>query len=162
MNLKITVLKNFHPFYHFLPYSDSIFICSDNPDRFVNDLSEFIFQSLNLTSHFYFKPQDPNNPQEVNITNFKFENNKLVLEQLKENWWLTLFNGVISFGDISVIEQHSTFGNHFDKRKNLMGKALVESVNIGEKLNFHGARILCSEEFYNSLSKDIQKDILLK
>src|ERR1022692_3597494 len=65
-------------FKHFLPFSDSIFIVSESPDKFAQQLSNFLIACLSLVERAY---DNPAKPEVVEITNITTG------EKRSENWY---------------------------------------------------------------------------
>ena len=55
---KLAKRKSTESFKDFLPFSDSIFITSDDCSDFLLQLGEFLYRSFHLTAHFYANPEN--------------------------------------------------------------------------------------------------------
>lgn len=153
-------MQDFSSFLHFLPFSDSIFICSQHPDSFVQDLAKFIFRSFNLTSYTYEYPEDKKRPEETEIVDINWS--EATIKHVKKNWYPAIFRGGIDFGNVTVFSQPSTFYHKMKMQDNLVGASVTSAVRLEELHGFHGARMLCSNIFAQKLSSEIQLKYLNK
>lgn len=129
-------------FNHFLPFSDSVFILSDETNFFLKQLGSFVLHCFTFTSNQYQKTADPSNPTKVV---YEFGHNTII----EENWYPTLFRGGISFGEAIPIELMGIVNNNPQKIANLAGKAVVKAVGLESKIK--GPRIVFEKELYDKL-----------
>lgn len=129
-------------FNHFLPFSDSVFISSDNPNLFLKQLGSFILRCFTFTSRQYQNPEDPSNPTKVI---HKFRDNTT----LEQTWYPTLFRGGIAFGEAIPIELMGIVNNRPQKISNLAGKAVVKAVGLESKIK--GPRIVFEKDLFDRL-----------
>lgn len=130
-----------------LPFSDSIFITSTNPDKFVKQISHFISHSFLINSNQYSYPENPSKPLEIEIPEVRLTS----ISTIKENRYPVLFRGGISFGDVADMKVNAIVNNKIYQQTNLTGKALVESVYL-EKSG-KGPRIFCNKNFVDQLNQ---------
>jgi hypothetical protein len=129
-------------FNHFLPFSDSVFISSDEKDLFLKQLGAFVLHCFTFTSRQYQNPEDPSNPTKVV---HKFKDNTI----LEETWYPTLFRGGIALGEAIPIELMGIVKNKPQKIANLAGKAVVRAVGLESKIK--GPRIVFEKDLYDKL-----------
>jgi hypothetical protein len=136
--------SSINSFNNFLPFSDSIFVSSDNPNLFLKQLGSFVLHCFTFTSRPLQNPDDPSNPTKII---HKFKDNTT----LEENWYPTLFRGGIAFGEVIPIELMGIVKSQPQKIGNLAGKAVVRAVGLESKIK--GPRIVFEEELYNKLDE---------
>ena len=132
-------------FNYFLPFSDSVFISSDDPNLFLKQLGTFVLHCFIFTSKQYQNPEDPSNPTKVV---HKFKDNTI----LEENWYPTLFRGGIALGEAIPIELMGIVKNKPQKISNLAGKAVIRAVGLESKIK--GPRIVFEKDFFDKLDED--------
>lgn len=135
--------RSINSFKHFLPFSDSIFITSDDPNLFLKQLSFFVLNCFRFTSKQYENPDDASNP--IKVSNIFNENLP------EENWYPTLFRGGIAFGEVKPIELLGIVNGSPQIIANLAGKAVVKAVNHESKVK--GPRIVFEKDLFNELDK---------
>lgn len=131
-----------------LPFSDSIFITSTDPDKFVKQVSHLLSHSFIINSHQYTYPDNPANPLETTIAQVSTSGTT----RIKVNRYPVLFRGGVSFGDVANMTVNSIINNAIYPLANLTGKALVEAVYL-EKAG-KGPRIFCNKNFVDQLTQD--------
>ena len=129
-------------FNHFLPFSDSVFISSDEKDLFLKQLGSFVLHCFTFTSRQYQNPEDPSDPTKVV---HKFKDNTI----FEETWYPTLFRGGIALGEAFPIELLGIVKNKPQKTANLAGKAVVRAVGLESKVK--GPRIVFEKDLYDKL-----------
>jgi len=134
-------------FNHFLPFSDSVFISSDNPNLFLKQLGSFVLNCFMFTSSQYQHPNDPSNPTKVII-------NLTDNTTLEETWYPTLFRGGIAIGEVIPIELMGIVKNSPQKIVNLTGKAVVSAVGLESKIK--GPRIVFEKDLFDKLDEQTQ------
>jgi hypothetical protein len=130
-----------------LPFSDSIFITSTDPDKFVKQVSHLLSHSFLINSHQYSYPDNPSNPLETTISEVGLTETR----KIKANRYPVLFRGGVSYGNVADMKVNSIVNNQIYPLTNLTGKALVESVYL-EKAG-KGPRIFCNKCFVDQLSQ---------
>jgi len=141
-------------FEFFLPFSDSIFIVSDDADKFIKQISDFLVRCFKIKSHVYINPINENDPTEVNE---KIINRYGVTSQ-KANWYPLIFRGGVSYGEVEPLELNSIINSQIGTIPNLAGKALVEAVGMEEEVG-KGPRLFCSSFFVDKLDSNSKKFI---
>ena len=146
-------------FNYFLPFSDSVFIASDNPDLFLKQLGAFILHYFLMTSRVYENPEDTANPTKVTIPSLgKGAEGKLTVSRVEVNWYPTLFRGGIALGDVIPINLLGIVENKPTRIANLAGKAVVKAVGLESKIK--GPRIIFEKDFYDVLSADTRNYVM--
>lgn len=161
INLKITDEKT-HPilkitnedllvdsFETFLPFSDSIFITSTIPEKFIKQVSHFLIHSFQLNAEQYTNPESKENPLSTNINIFKSTSEITTINIERSP---LLFRGGVSYGEVESININSIINNEISTITNLTGKALVESVKL-EKSG-KGPRVFCNKSLIDNLSEE--------
>lgn len=142
--------RSVNSFNHFLPFSDSVFISSDDPNLFLKQLGSFVLHCFMFTSRQYQNPHDPSNPTKVvhEFTDKTF---------IEENWYPTLFRGGIAFGEAFPIELMGIVNSKPQKIGNLAGKAVVRAVALESKIK--GPRIVFEKDLFEKLDKSTKTHV---
>lgn len=145
-------------FKHFLPFSDSIFLVSEDPDKFAKQLSNFLIECFMLIGHVFDAPkEDALNPEEVSITEFPS------MARRKEKWYPPLYRGGLASGEVRVGGVTAVEGGKALRVPNLAGSAAVKAVMaekncLGpDKRKCRGPRLLCESGFEKNFGPDIQR-----
>jgi hypothetical protein len=117
-------------FKQFIPFSDSIFIVSDDINLFIKQLSSFLCDCFDDTTL-----ADLNN---------------------KGSLYPIIFRGGIAYDNVSCVDTLSVNEGAYEHRKNLAGKAVVNAVGLEQK-NIKGPRIIFKKDVYKSLSRAVKK-----
>ncbi|MFN8358660.1 MAG: hypothetical protein U0264_01980 [Candidatus Kapaibacterium sp.] len=134
----------------FLPCSDSIFITSKDPNRFVEQVSHLLSDSFLINSEQYRNPVSHLNLLEVSIPNLGGAPN----ERKTVEHYPVLFRGGVSFGEAYVTENSSIVNGELIQSANLIGKAVIEA--IGLEKPYKGPRLICNSKFVDQLSVKIK------
>jgi hypothetical protein len=139
----------------FLPFSDSIFIVSNDPDKFVMQLSSFLIHCFLINSDQYMNPAKKEQPTEVFAPQIGLNNaGKVEVRVIKKSWYPVLFRGGITYNDVISFEISGLFNSNRLKIPNLMGPAIVEAVGLEQGIK--GPRMVISEAMYRQLSSELQ------
>lgn len=133
----------------FLPFSDSIFIVSETPDKFARQLSHFLIECLLLIGHAYNDAEDPARPEAVKITEFPSGATR------KERWYPPIWRGGLAFGELRVGGVTAVEDGKDLRVPNLAGLAVVKAV-LAEK-TCRGPRLLCEAGFEKIFGADVQR-----
>jgi hypothetical protein len=136
-------------FKHFLPFSDSIFIVSETPDKFARQLSHFLIECLSLVGHVYDDAEDPARPEAVRVMGFPSGTAH------QERWYPPLWRGGMATGEIVV---GGVTGIELGKEirvPNIAGPAVVKAV-VAEK-RLRGPRLLCDPGFEDNFGPEIRR-----
>ena len=137
----------------FLPFSDSVFLMSNDCSSFIKQLGSFVLHSFTLTSRFYENPIDPSNPEKGSIINFSTnENGNLEVNQGECNYYPALFRGGLAYGEAFPIELYSVLDKNPTKSKVITGKAVVDAVRLESSVK--GPRLV----FYNDVHDQLDDD----
>ncbi|MBU1207110.1 MAG: hypothetical protein KKH04_09320 [Proteobacteria bacterium] len=143
-------------FDYLLPFSDSIFIRSSNPDLFVAQISTFLLRTFLVKSHAFDIPESSEEPSKVTMKYFDLEEGKI---SISESYWFPgLFQGGISFGECVPVQINSLVNNEMQPITNLVGKAVVEAVQLQGSIE--GPRLICSQSFYQALSDKHERYVI--
>ncbi len=137
-------------FKHFLPFSDSIFIVSESPDKFARQLSNFLISCLRLVDRAY---DNPAKPEEVEITNITTG------EKRVEKWYPPLWRGGIATGELAAFKAMGIENGKPVPIPNLAGMAVVKAAKLEEwakKEKCRGPRLFCEAGFEKLFGEDIK------
>ncbi len=135
-------------FDHFLPFSDSIFIASASPDRFLRQLATFLTAAFSYTGHAYSFPEDPAQPEKVSLRVSGLAGEE---ESEEQKWYPALWRGGLSFGRVELLQSPGVAnGQHIDVPL-LVGAPVVSAVAL-EKKSGKGPRLFCDPSFKNHVS----------
>ena len=130
----------------FLPFSDSIFITSNDSDKFAKQLSSFLLDCFSFTSSAYANPENNENPTQVTINTHEIDKNGKINHGTKSaNWYPLFFRCGISYGIVGNAEINSIIDTKVDSVTTIVGPAVVEAVGL-EKAG-KGPRVFCSKSF---------------
>jgi hypothetical protein len=132
-----------------LPFSDSIFITSSDPNTFVEQVSHLVSQAFLINAEQYTNPENPDCIIESTILHVSVEKNKRSLVHK----YPLLFRGGISYGDVYNFNVNSILNKEINQIKNLTGKALVEAVEL--ERSGKGPRLFCNKSFIKQLDQQI-------
>ena len=126
-------------FLHLLPGSDSTFLVSEEPDKFLCQLSNLLLECLQLVGDAYANTDTPQQPESVEIRDFT--NGPLK----RENWFPPLWKGGLATGTLQIfpvtgIERHKRVTT-----SNLAGTAVVKAVRAADTAR--GPRLFCEAGF---------------
>ena len=145
--------NEFSSFNEFLPFSDSIFILSDDANSFIQEISHFLINCFLFTAHEYSFPIDKEKPTKVTIkeVGFNIEKKDIEVKEIERNWYPTIFKGGISYGDVETFSQRGLHNKLFFDQRNLAGKGIVSSVAM-EKMG-RGPRVFTDSSFISLLDE---------
>jgi hypothetical protein len=136
-------------FKHFLPFSDSIFIVSETPDKFARQLSHFLIECLLLIGHVYDDAEDPARPEAVKITEVPSGTTH------QERWYPPLWRGGMATGELVAGGVTGIEDGKETRVPNLAGPAVVKAVLAEKKCR--GPRLLCEAGFEKHFGIEIQR-----
>ncbi|MEI6174339.1 MAG: hypothetical protein WCR01_11365 [Bacteroidota bacterium] len=131
-----------------LPFSDSIFIVSNQPDKFVTQISHFLHHAFSINGFQFEDPANPEDPTETTIP-IGWSHERLPIHR-----YPLLFKGGVSYGEVANLRLNSIIDNEIVPIRNLTGQALVEAVYL-EKAG-KGPRLFCNKVFVDQLSPGIR------
>lgn len=145
--------KSIDSFDYFLPFSDSVFLMSNDCSSFIKQLGNFVLESFLLTSRFYEAPKNPANPEKGESLNFSIDSNQeLKVETGSCDYYPTLFRGGLAYGESFPIELKSIIGKAPSMSKVITGKAVVEAVKLESVVK--GPRLVFPNNVYKELDDD--------
>ena len=133
----------------FLPFSDSIFIVSETPDKFAQQLSHFLIECLLLIGHVYDDAEDPALPEAVKIVEFPAGDTH------PERWYPPLWRGGMAIGELVAGGVTGIEDGEDIRIPNLAGPAVVKAV-LAEK-TCRGPRLLCEAGFEKNFGPEVQR-----
>lgn len=142
-------------FIDFLPFSDSIFITSENCSDFLSQLGSFLEKSFHLTSRFYAYPenkQDPIETHSIGVT----DDGKGGLTVVKKLCRIppALFRGGVAYGEVNAINPISLIEGNRTKGYILVGEAVVKAVGMEKTVK--GPRIVFGQDVYEQLDAQVR------
>lgn len=134
-----------------LPFSDSLFITSENCSDFVLQLGDFLLKTFLLTSHIYNESEDKQDPMLYEILNIKSTSDgEPTVEKKQSRVPPALFRGGISYGEIQEITPSALLnGNKLDYHS-IMGEAVIKAVRMEKMVK--GPRIVVDNSVYEQLN----------
>lgn len=137
-------------FEHFLPFSDSIFVSSTDPNKFIPQLGHFILNCFRFTAAHYLHPEDPANPTRTTIPAIGLSaDGQLETSMKSEDLFPTLFRGGMAWGEAIPIQLFGLADKKPVQIANLAGKAVVDAVGL--EATVKGPRIVFTEPLYRKL-----------
>ena len=139
-------------FKYFIPFSDSIFLYSEQPSNFVQQLSQFVHSCFTFTSNQYSNPKDAKLPHQVTVRAIELENGKPVVKEYTENWHPLLFRGGLGYGDATIVELNAVHNGQHNRTPIVFGKSVIDAVKL-EQSGVKGPRLLCDKRLYEQLNE---------
>lgn len=136
----------------FLPFSDSIFITSENCSDLLLQMGGFLEKSFHFTSHIYASPEDAQDPMayhNIGIADDGTGGFKAV--DIPCRVPPTLFRGGVAYGDVEIIMPIGILNKAKIRSCTLFGGAVVQAVGLEKKVK--GPRIVFSKEVYSKLDQ---------
>jgi hypothetical protein len=150
--------SKFTSFDYFLPFSDSIFIISSNPDLFVAQVSSFLSKCLTLIEPGLESDETSEDPFQKGMRKVTTQKKgQPVINQIPVFKWPLLFRGGISYGECHPMKVASILNGQKEDATILLGESVVEAVQFEGKVKGNGPALMCSKSFFNSLSKSSRK-----
>jgi hypothetical protein len=140
-------------FEYFIPFSDSIFIVSDDTNSFIKQLSSFLYQCFHFTSHIYEYPKDKKDPTKGDMINLDINENGQLSENLEKiNYYPTFFRGGMAYGEVIPFDLSGITDKNPTKQKNIAGKAVVRAVELEKEIK--GPRVVFDNNILKLLNED--------
>ena len=135
----------------FIPFSDSIFVTSNNCSDFIMQLGSFIEKSFHYTAHIYEFPENRQDPTAYhNIGLVQNEKGELITEIIPCHVPPALFRGGVAVGDVNRVTLTGILNRERIEGHTLMGDAVVKAVGLEKKVK--GPRIVFDQEVFNRLN----------
>jgi hypothetical protein len=125
-------------FEYVIPFSDSIFIVSNDANDFVPQISSFIYNCLYMTSPYYINPKDSGDPTKVDMVNFT--NGQIDSIMLDTHYHPAIFRGGMAYGEVLPIDIWGIIDTEPQKLKVLAGEAIVRAVELEKTIK--GPRVI--------------------
>ena len=138
-------------FSNFIPFSDSVFITSENSSLFIKQLSNLLLSFFRLYSDEYKNPMKASEPRKVEVSQFTQHGSSIKRENVYEIWFPLIFRGGVSYGQAFETKSYAIQDFSGKDMLNIAGKSVVKAVSL-EKSG-KGPRIFCDQEFVDSLDK---------
>lgn len=139
-------------FNDFLPFSDSIFITSENCSDFLMQLGGFLTKAFHFTAHIYAYPEDEKDPtayHNVGVEKDKDGNYKAI--EIPCRVPPALFRGGVAFGDVNIVTPSGLLNGKRINSHALMGEAVVRAVRMEKKVK--GPRVLFDNSVFELLDE---------
>ena len=137
-----------------MPFSDSIFMTSKDPDLFVKQLSRFLLDSFQMHADLYANPENPTDP--IEVTEYLIKPGTAQPTPILARWRPILFTGGISFGDVVDLGMNSIVTGQANLHTIVAGIAIVRAVGL-EKKRGKGPTIQCDDQFVAQLQASVIK-----
>lgn len=147
----LVVVANAHlvdSFLHFLPGSDSTFVVSEEPDKFVRQLSHLLIECLELVGHAYADADDPQRPETVAIKDL------LTGHVREEHWFPPLWSGGLATGTLQTFPVTGISNSDRLAIPNLAGTAVVKAVRVASTAR--GPRLFCEAGFEQLFGNELR------
>ena len=139
-------------FNDFLPFSDSIFITSDNCSDFLLQLGAFLLKSFQFTAHFYAHPDNKTDLLETSGFEVVDDGKEGVTVEKKPCWIPpALFRGGVAFGKVNPIKPIALIDSDRIEGYTLLGEAVVKAVGLEKTIK--GPRIVFGQDVYEQLEE---------
>lgn len=135
----------------FIPFSDSIFITSDNCNDFLMQLGSFLGKPFHFTSHIYASPKNQQDPTAYhNIEIVQNGKGEFTTVDVPCHIPPALFRGGVALGEVNIITLSCILNKERKECHTLLGDAVVEAVRLEQK-KVKGPRIVFGQEVFNEL-----------
>lgn len=143
-------------FKYMISISDSLIIGADDPDRFLEQLCNFISSAFIESNEPFRKPIT-----DINSSKKRYSGD-LETGALTEKIggaFPILFRGGIAVGNVIFSPEMQIYnGEAKQYGLNVTGQAYLQAVNL-ENLRIKGPRLLCNQDFYDMLSSENQSKL---
>lgn len=134
-------------FENFLSLSDSVFISSGDANLFIKQLSSLLSECFIYTGFAYKNPKDNEHPEKVGIKIDSVNN----LEKEEVKWYPVIFRGGVSYDEAIYDYIFNISENEILKSPNIIGKAVVNAVNLEMSKNGKGPKLFIDDKFISQL-----------
>jgi len=146
-------------FEHAIPFSDSLFLVSREPDKFLLQTAKFLLDCYTFTAPAYMQPDDPKNPTCVTVKEVgSGPDGHVKVQSRVEHWYPTLFRGGVSYGQVVPAIMIGIDIYKPVKVTNVTGTAVVRAVSMEKSGS--GPRVFCDRSFVGSLSEPVAKQLI--
>ena len=144
---KLAKRSSTESFKDFLPFSDSIFITSDDCSDFLLQLGEFLYKSFHLTAHFYAHPENVKDPMESHSIGVEDNRNGgMTVVETPCRIPPALFRGGVAFGDVNPVKPTALIDGKRTVGYILVGDAVVKAVGMEKAVR--GPRIVFGHDVF--------------
>lgn len=142
-------------FLDFLPFSDSIFVTSENCSDFLLQLGAFLEKSFHFTAQVYAHPENKQDPIAYHNLEIGVDD-KGEITSKREPCRIppALFRGGVAFGEVNPLKPIALIDGNRTEGHVLIGDAVARSVGL-EKI-VKGPRVVFGKDVYNQLNENAQ------
>jgi hypothetical protein len=134
-------------FEEFHPFSDSTFIASTHPDRFVLQLSTLLVDAFMYTGDAFDQEADADNITNVEVAFPAIDaEGHVEIHREKETRYPILLRGGIVLGDAVVAHIQGISQGNVMRNATLVGEGVIKAYEL-EQLHVKGPRMICDEAF---------------
>ena len=142
-------------FKDFLPFSDSIFITSDDCSDFLMQLGVFLYNSFHLTAHFYANPDNKQDPIETCSIGYRDDGKgSVTVVETPCRIPPALFRGGVAFGDVNSFKPAALIDGRRTEGYILVGGAVVKAVGMEKTMK--GPRIVFGQDVFEQLNEEVR------
>lgn len=147
---------SFEDIEYFMPFSDSIFATSTNPDQFLLQMGHFVYESFMMEADSFAHPVDRSNPTLVQELVLKLDDSrKLTTDHQNSPHQPLLFRGGFAYGEVYNMTPTAIVNGDNTKAATLAGEAVVRAVGLEKGLK--GPRLSFGKELYEKLGDETKK-----
>ena len=147
---------SFEDIEYFMPFSDSIFATSTNPDQFLLQMAHFVYESFMMEADRFAHPVDKSNPTLVQEVAFKLDDSGMPITDYQNSpHQPILFRGGFAYGEVYNLTPTAIVNGNKMKAATLAGEAVVRAVGLEKGLK--GPRLSLEKELYEKLCADTRK-----
>lgn len=144
-------------FENFIPFSDSIFITGSEPDKFIPQLSNFIFESFEQSSLHCANPKYKDNPIRYEVSKIITDKEgNITRSEFEQIAFPVLFRGGIVYDEVVDIRTNYINNDKNQILNSITGMGIVKAVGL-EAMKFKGTRVLCHKIFCDQLGEEVKK-----
>jgi len=141
-------LKTIDSFENFIPFSDSIFISSTEPNKFVEQISSFLVDCFFINASYYRSPVDSTNPTKITRAYTDIRGNLKTVKN--EHAFPIIFKGGISYGECFEAALYTIDNYKLGNNINLIGNGVVNAYALHES-DIKCPGLYCDLSFINQL-----------
>jgi hypothetical protein len=148
-------------FDEYLPFSDSVFIASTNPDLFILQLSSLLLDAFMFTSDAFNRELTAEEITKVTVRYPAVNSDGHVeIKEEEEVRYPILLRGGIVMGEAKVAEIPAIRDGIKSKNTTLVGPGVVYAYEL-EELHLKGPRMICDKTFVQSVNDETAKSLIL-
>jgi len=150
---KLAKRNSTEAFEDFLPFSDSIFITSDDCSDFLLQLGAFLHKSFHFTAHFYANPDNKQDPIETRSIGWT-DDGKGGITVVGTPCRIppALFRGGVAWGNVNPVKPTALIDGKKSGGYILVGDAVVKAVRMEHAVK--GPRIVFGKDVFEQLNEE--------